>query len=172
MFKKLFSNTLYIQIWENRIKAVALQTGAVFDEQPLVAIKRDAKGVQSIAAIGNAALSLKTSDSECINPFSHPRTLLANFTVGEKLLQHIFRHLHEGTLLRPSPQVVIQPMEKLEGGLSEVETRAFQELAAGAGARDVVVYVGKALQTEDFNFVSFKKQHNSSPTDCRPCRAT
>jgi len=43
------------------------------------------------------------------------------------------------------PRVLIQPLEMTEGGLSEVEDRLFRELALGAGARKVVIWVGKEL---------------------------
>lgn len=36
-------------------------------------------------------------------------------------------------------------MERCEGGLSQVEERVLHELAAGAGARKVVVWVGAEL---------------------------
>ena len=44
-----------------------------------------------------------------------------------------------------SPQVLIQPLEMLEGGLSEVEERVLKEIAIGAGASKVVVWVGREL---------------------------
>ena len=62
MFKKLFSNTLYVQIWENRIKAKALESGQIFDEQPLVAIANTESGAKAIVALGNAALTAKTPE--------------------------------------------------------------------------------------------------------------
>lgn len=41
--------------------------------------------------------------------------------------------------------MVIQPMEKTNGGLSEVEERILRELAISAGARKVVIWVGNKL---------------------------
>jgi rod shape-determining protein MreB len=41
--------------------------------------------------------------------------------------------------------VVIHPLEKIEGGLSQVEERLFHELAVGAGASKVVVWAGAPL---------------------------
>jgi len=48
-------------------------------------------------------------------------------------------------LFTASPGVVIQPMEITDGGLSEVEERVFRELAMGAGAAKVVVWLGHEL---------------------------
>ena len=74
--------TLYVQIWENRIKATNISTGKIFDEKPLMAITLNSKGQKQIEAIGNNA-SLATGDNvETINPFSHERSLFSNFEIG------------------------------------------------------------------------------------------
>ena len=39
-------------------------------------------------------------------------------------------------------------MEMTEGGLSQVEDRVFRELAAGAGAKEVLVWVGDELSDQ------------------------
>ena len=44
--------------------------------------------------------------------------------------------------------IILQPMEKLEGGLTQIEKRAFRELAFGAGAYDVYLYSGTPLVTQ------------------------
>lgn len=53
--------------------------------------------------------------------------------------------MSKGTLLAIRPVVVIHPMEKIEGGLTEIERRAFQELATAAGARETVVHEGTEI---------------------------
>lgn len=42
-------------------------------------------------------------------------------------------------------------MEMVDGGLSEVERRVFRELAFGAGARRMVLWVGDELTLEQVN---------------------
>ena len=39
-------------------------------------------------------------------------------------------------------------MEKLEGGLTQIEKRAFRELAFGAGASEIYLYSGTPLVTQ------------------------
>ena len=159
MLKKLLSgDTWYIQIRENRITAVEIDSGARFDEPPLVAIQTLSKGPKTIVEVGDAAKACSGPDVEIVNPFSHPRTLLADFTVAEKLLQSIFRKLHQSRIFQPSPRVVMHPLEKTDGGLTVVERRAFRELAAGAGAREVVVYEGAPLPLDNFDFEALKRQ--------------
>lgn len=100
----------------------------------------------------NQADSAVESNAVIVNPFSHPRTLLKDFIVAEKLLQHAFGTLLGKKLMAPAPAVVIHPMEKTEGGLTEVERKAFRELAMGAGARAVVVHEGEELYPRSIKF--------------------
>jgi rod shape-determining protein MreB len=158
MLEKLLTNlstTLYVQLWENRIKVVDIKTGNFFDEKPLLAIETTDKG-KTVVAVGNKASMLASNNIEVINPFSHPRALLSDFTIAEKILQHIFKILHQNKLLAASPLVVIHPIEKIEGGLTMIEHRALTELAMGAGARSVVVYQGPELSIHNFDFEQLK----------------
>lgn len=78
-------------------------------------------------------------------PFSTPRLLVGQFMAAERCLKKAFKQMFAGKWLAVSPIVVIQPMEKIEGGLAEVEARAIQELVLAAGARKVTVYTGHEL---------------------------
>ncbi|SHE68585.1 rod shape-determining protein MreB [Microbulbifer donghaiensis] len=147
--------TLYVQIWEKRIRVTNIENGKIFDESPLVAIEQRNRR-RIVVAVGNRASSVAGKNIEVINPFSHPRSLLRDFTAGEKLLQHIFKKLTDQTLFTPSPIVVLQPMEKTQGGLTDVEVRAFKELALGAGAREVQVYQGEELTRHTFDYAKVK----------------
>lgn len=149
-----FSNDLYIQIWENRIKISCIGSSCVYDDVPLVAIQTNASGVDIIAGIGRSCSEFDSNQYQIINPFSHPRTLLSDFYVAEKLLQHAVREIHNSRQLKPAPRVIFHPMEKIEGGITNVEYRAYQELCAGAGARKTVIHVGAELQVQGLHFDS------------------
>jgi rod shape-determining protein MreB len=148
-----FGSTIYVQIWENRIKVTDTKTGEVYDEAPLVAIETKSKGQKIISAVGNEVKSIvPSSEIEVVNPFSHPRALLNDFFVAEKLLQHIFHLLLGKKITSPAPLVVIQPMEKIEGGLTMIERKAFTEMALGAGAREVALHQGSELSVLNMDF--------------------
>ena len=154
-----FSPTLYVQIWEHRLKVTNLKTGQVHDTAPLVAIETHPRGVKKIVGIGAAAGQLPLrSNIELINPFSHPRTLLSDFLVAEKLVMHAVREACGKGLVPAAPAIIMHPMEKLEGDLTQVERRAFRELALGAGARAVVVYQGEELTTRSLDFDALAKR--------------
>ena len=145
-FINKFGSVLYVQIWENRIQVTDKKTSVVFNEKPLLECEKLKNGQLKVTAFGNKA------NNTGLNPFSHPRVLLSDFIVGEKLLQEIIRQIIGDGLFVPTPAIIIHPMEKTEGGLTDVEIRAFKEMALGAGAREVVVYQGAALNITSIDF--------------------
>jgi hypothetical protein len=115
MLRALFSNDIYIKVYANRF-----------------VLRKLGDGVRSVTVMAD-------------EPFTTERLLVGQFAVAERLLKRGLKELVAGNWLAPSPVVVIHPLEKVEGGLSEVEERIFRELAAGAGARKVVVWLGREL---------------------------
>ncbi len=143
------SSTLYVQIWRHRIKVSNLNTGEIFDDEPLLHIKRTKHGDKIILGIGKHAELNHQSDSEVINPFDHPRVLFANAMVADKLLRCIVDKLLPRKPLL-GPHLIIQPMEEMEGGYTIIELRAFRDLARlGGMARKVTVYLGEELSAEE-----------------------
>lgn len=156
---KFFDNTLYIQVWAEMLKVKDVQSGAEFYQPPYIALQQNSRGKLIIKAIGAEAKNLVgTANVDVTNPFSHPRLLVADFQKAEKILMHAVREVCGKKIFSPSPRVVIQPMEKLEGGLTDIELRVFRELCIGAGAREIVVYIGSPLVTQGFNYDEIKRQ--------------
>lgn len=79
--------------------------------------------------------------------FSNQRLLVADFAAAQQLLQRGIAELLAHRFLRLSrpPQLLIQPLERLEGGLSQVEERILLELGLGGGARKVRLHLGAEL---------------------------
>ncbi|NDW16684.1 rod shape-determining protein MreB [Alteromonas genovensis] len=155
---KRYTSTLYVQIWEDRLKVIDSARNKSFDDSPIVVIQTQDSGRKVISSIGkSAAISLKPNEI-AVNPFSHPRALLSDFYVGEKLLQHAFKSISNAKFLRPRPKVIIHPMEKTEGGLTAIEKRAFTELALGAGAVAIKIHVGKTLDISELEFDTFQDE--------------
>ena len=78
-------------------------------------------------------------------PFSHERALLANLTNAHASMKKGLSEL--GGFVPPA--VVVHPLERLEGGLTEIEERAYHELAVGAGGAKAVVWAGPELSDEE-----------------------
>lgn len=63
-----------------------------------------------------------------IEPFTTTRLLVGEFNGAEALLKEALKKLYKDNFLSPSPIIVIQPMEMIEGGLSSVEDRILTEI--------------------------------------------
>jgi hypothetical protein len=81
-------------------------------------------------------------------PFSDHRMLVGNFSNAEALLKDGLKHII-ASRFAPAPSVLVHPMERVDGGLNQVEERLYRELALGAGARKVVVWSGAVLSDAD-----------------------
>ncbi len=153
LIRKIFFGTVYVQIWEERLKIVHVETQSVYDEIPWIALDLANSKKPIVKAIGNEAYGLRGVDGvEASNPFAHPRLLVNSFQKAEKVLQHGVRTVYKATVFHPRPLVVMHPRERLEGGITEVECRLFRELALGAGAREVRLHIGDELNIYDFDF--------------------
>lgn len=138
MFKKLrgmFSNDLSIDLGTANTLIYVKDQGIVLDEPSVVAIRQDRTGgSKSVAAVGSAAkqmLGRTPGNIEAIRPMKDG--VIANFFVTEKMLQHFIKSVHSNNFLRPSPRVLVC----VPCGSTQVERRAIQDSAAGAGAREV-----------------------------------
>src|SRR5688572_19638639 len=76
-------------------------------------------------------------------PFSTTRMLVGHFESAERTLKAAVARVRGGSFL--APNVLMHPLEMVEGGLSQIEERVLLELAKGAGANKVAVFVGPAL---------------------------
>lgn len=101
----------------------------------------------------------RETGSTAHTPFTSERLLVGDFPVAENLLRDALKQVLGFSLIRP--RVLIQPMEMLEGGLSQVEMRIFRELAMGAGARAVAVWVGVELSDPQISKILDEKKVRS-----------
>ena len=56
---------------------------------------------------------------------------------------------------------MIHQLEKTEGGLTDIEDRVLRELALGAGAREVVIYLGDKIDVTTQSFDKVKIEATS-----------
>jgi hypothetical protein len=68
-------------------------------------------------------------------PFERPRIVILDLACASKLFQYGLQQLSRFKWITPSPNLIIQPVVELTGGLSEIENRALLELGESAGAR-------------------------------------
>ena len=144
ILSSLFGSTLYVQIAPERLVVRDPKSGKTLSEPPEVAIVRSPN--VKIVGFGSEARLRSTEPSvEVVNPFGHPRSLISDFTVGEQLLKLMLARVNSSSGLVVPPRVVMHPLGDPAGGFTQVEIRAFHEMAIGAGASEVKVWQGRPL---------------------------
>jgi rod shape-determining protein MreB and related proteins len=153
LLKSFFSAALYTQISPERLTIRNPKSGEEFAEVPEIAIARSPKA--TIVAIGAQARLATAPGVEVFNPFNHPRTMVGDFTLGEQLLKAAIRKVQGQSLFAVAPRVVMHLLGDPDGGFTQVEVRAFHEMALGAGAREVDVWQGRPLTDQEVLSRSF-----------------
>ena len=144
---RFFIPVMYVRISPERLVVTNVKSGESVSEVPELAI---ASNPEQILAAGSAARSVAASSAAAVvNPFAHPRSLVSDFTSAEQLLKLFVRRLYGKSWLSPSPRAVIHPLGEPAGGFTQVELRAFHEMARSAGAAQVVVWTGRELTNEE-----------------------
>lgn len=136
MFKNLrgyFSNDLSIDLGTANTLIYVRGRGIVLNEPSVVAIREEpGRGGKKIEAVGQEAknmLGRTPGHITAIRPMKDG--VIADFTVTEKMLQYFIEKVHGDRMIRPSPRVLVC----VPYGSTQVERRAIQESAEGAGAR-------------------------------------
>ena len=143
----LFQTPLYIRLSPFRLTVRNVKTGASVSEVPEIALSRGPK--PKVLGAGDEAAPYKSSSSALVsNPFSHPRTLVSDFTAGEQVLKAFVKKLPKGNAFAASPRVLFHLQGDPAGGFTQVEIRAFREMALGAGASEVTIWQGQDLTDE------------------------
>lgn len=89
-----------------------------------------------------------TSDIMPPEPFSHPRALVGNFTVAEMAVKAALAEV-KGTKLFHTTRVLMHAMDRIEGGMTQIERRVLREMALGAGAGKVDIWEGHVLTDDE-----------------------
>lgn len=138
----LASGPYYVRLNKRRIVGRNIATGAVFESSACVSID----GSKTVVSIGEPIDSAATVT---IWPFNHPRILIEDFTAAEEIFCYVVRELTSVRFIKPSPLMVVHPDLELEGGVSQIESRALLEIAEGCGARRVHVHYGRQLTDQE-----------------------
>ncbi|ADZ91020.1 rod shape-determining protein [Marinomonas mediterranea] len=138
MFKKIrgmFSSDLSIDLGTANTLIYVRDRGIVLDEPSVVAIRHNGnqKTVASVGVDAKRMLGRTPGNITAIRPMKDG--VIADFHVTEKMLQYFISKVHENSLLKPSPRVLVCVPCKS----TQVERRAIKESALGAGAREVYI---------------------------------
>ena len=152
-FRNLFSSTeqiVYIRFTRDKISFDYHPSGIHYEDEPILAIKKRGNK-EVVSAVGREIKELKPEDTSIVlTPFKPFMLEPYNFNLGEKVIRYL---MQKGATFKGSlaaPRVIIHPDKTY---VSEVEEDAYRELALSAGAREVVVYVGKKLQPDEIESI-------------------
>ncbi len=116
--------------------------GKIFKNTVYVKIRKNTFDLRHIENARSYSVSART-------PFTTDRLLVGDFVQAEETLKIGLKKLYADQLFAVSPMMVLHPLEHIEGGLSHVETRVFNELATVAGARKAVIWIGHSLSDRE-----------------------
>src|SRR4030067_3676973 len=128
-----FSNDLAMYLGTANTLVYVKGRGIVLSEPSVVAVRKDAKGINKVLAVGKEAkmmLGRTPGNVVAIRPMKDG--VIADFEVTEAMLRHFIRKVHNRKkLIRP--RIIIA----VPSGITQVEKRAVRESAESAGAREV-----------------------------------
>ena len=85
---------------------------------------------------------LKTGETvvkHAVQPFSSTRNVVSSFNPVNETIQSALEELGATSTFLSKFNILIQQLEGIEGGLSDIEKRALRDLAEMAGANKVVI---------------------------------
>lgn len=144
-----FSPLVYIQIAPNLLTLKNLKTGLEISEVAEIALSLPPKPKVILGAGAEARLASASEPAQLIQPFAHPRSLVSDFASAEALIRIQLQRVLGKGWLRVAPSVVMHPLGNPDGGFTQVELRAFREMALGAGASTARVWTGRPLANHE-----------------------
>lgn len=90
-----------------------------------------------------------TLKRKATNKFSTDRLLIGNFENASELLLEMLQEMSGKKFFNPSLWIVVQPMDKKEGGLSQVEERSIIDLMEHIGGTKIEFYLKDDLLTNE-----------------------
>ncbi|PSV35426.1 rod shape-determining protein MreB [Photobacterium sp. GB-27] len=158
-FLQKFKRDLLIELRSKQLSVQIFGTSERVDLSPYIAIE-DTKN--NVLAVGDKAKYLSGSNITVLNPFDHKRSFVGDFACAEKVLQYAVREVLGHNKFVLSPRIVMHQLEKVDGGLTDIEERVLKELAMGAGAREVLVHHNQArIHAQQTSYAALKKQIGS-----------
>lgn len=135
---------VYAQLSPERLAVRDVRTGRSHAGPPIGAVLPGP--LRRVVSVGQDARTA-TADRplHIVNPFDHPRSLVADVVLGQQVLAGFLAKLYPLRFVPRLPVLVLHPRIEPAGGFTPVEVRALHELARGAGASRVLLWQGREL---------------------------
>ena len=147
---------VYIRIRRKEISLRPIlpnQESETFGDSPQFAIHKESGRV---VAVGEAALMYDgRADFEVMQAFQHPRVCIHNMDTTIKLLKILLeravprRHRYSMGIIRRHVHLVYHLMQPWEGGITDIERRAFYDLTRALGGNNYFLWDSPADLTDN-----------------------
>ncbi len=129
-FKNLFSNDIGIDLGTANSLVYVRDQGIVLSEPSVVAIRAETNKVLAVGTAAKRMLGRTPGNVRAIRPMKEG--VIADFEITEEMLRYFIQKVHRRVKIM-QPRVLVA----VPSGITEVETRAVQDSAERAGAREV-----------------------------------
>jgi hypothetical protein len=92
--------------------------------------------------------SVLRGNGSSVQPFAHPRVVVGDVEAAVQLIRGCYAKVRSNMRLRP-PVFFVHWRGALEGGMSQIEMRALEEVARSAGAARAILITQEDALTED-----------------------
>ena len=155
---KFFRKTIYVKIRSDLLSVYSLENNVYLEDKPVVAMKIDDKSRRMIVAVGSDAEKSVKADRflKLCNGFDHPRSCVGDHEIARGAIAYfISRALKSRVSVRFI--LIIHPLEKLEGGLTNIECKYLIDMGCSVGARQVYIWTGDNLTPDELKNLQFPK---------------
>lgn len=156
-----FHNTIYIRFSAKNIFIRFVEKNRILQDQPIIAIEPDKKG-KKVVAVGKEVSKVQQKNHPGIsvhNAFEHPRTFVWEFELAEATLRYyIYKIVQRKILIFPT--IILHPIEKTEGGITQIERRGLFELGSSIGGKEVYIWTGRNLSDLELTDRDFLKKNS------------
>jgi rod shape-determining protein MreB len=136
--------TVYAQLSRDRLSVRDVRSGRAVAGPPIGAVLPGP--LRRVVAVGQEArTAMADRPLHLVNPFDHPRTLVADVVLARQVLAGFLAKLYPLRYVPRRPVLVLHPRIDPAGGFTPVEIRALHEIARGAGASRVLLWQGREL---------------------------
>lgn len=147
--------TVYAQLTAEHLAVRDVHSGRVYAAPPICAVLPGP--LRRVVAVGQEARTATAGRPlHIVNPFAHPRTLVADVALARQVLAGFLAKLFPLRFVPRLPVLVLHPRIDPAGGFTPLEIRALHELARGAGASRVLVWHGRELLARELRSLDLR----------------
>ena len=105
-----------------------------------------------------------TNKIEIINPYDHPSIIIPDFNLAGRVLRFFLTKILHNKILHQRLIMIMHVIEELEGGLTQIEIRALQELAIEVGGQAIHIWNGRELMDDEIKENKYPGNHWLTPS--------